>query len=70
MKIIVDEMPKESKDCICFHNGFCTILSDTDTRRSCYKDICPLKPISDCHAYKVLQTHNGNMTMAEVFDIL
>lgn len=69
MKIIVDELPKEPKDCLCFHNGFCTILSDTD-RRSCHKAICPLKPISDYHAYKVLQKHNGNMTMAEVFDIL
>ena len=47
MKIIVDEMPKELKDCIFFNRGNCTLLSDTDNRRACYKDVCPLRPITD-----------------------
>lgn len=69
MKIIVDEMPKSATDCT-FIGGLNTCLL-THAECGLYDGECQhLKPITDFHAYKVLQKYNGNMTMAEVFDIL
>ena len=68
MKIIVDEMPKSVTDCA-FISGLNTCLL---THEECglYNGECQhLKPITDFHAEKVIETYGNGTYTVQQFDI-
>lgn len=73
MKIIVDEMPKNAKDCIfsCCTNPFYGHHScDLWQGRGCEPSKCSfLKPITDFHVERIVQKNDDGSYISQSFDI-
>lgn len=67
MKIIVDEMPTKTYECIFSEFYSCKL---TDSECSVFSGNCELlKPITDFHAEKVIEKHTDGSYTAQQFDI-
>lgn len=73
MKIIIDEMPKDAKDCIfscCTNPSYGHYSCNLWQGRGCEPSKCSfLKPITDFHAERIVQKNDDGSRIIQLFNI-